>query len=187
MAKVAGNIILHGASGTIGGQIVVRQRGKTVILAQAPGARSKEATPAQVAQQQHFQRAIVYGTSTLADAESKAAYASKATASRSGYNVAVADFMHAPNIDEIDVTNYSGAAGDTIRIRATDDFEVKQVTISIHNADGSLVEAGDAVQQANKIDWIYMATAENTDTAGDRIEIRALDRPGNVADVEQVL
>jgi len=36
MAKVAKNLILHGASGKIGDQIVIRQRGGKVILSQAP-------------------------------------------------------------------------------------------------------------------------------------------------------
>ena len=102
-------------------------------------------------------------------------------------HVAVADFFHAPDIDEIDVTNYRGAVGDTIRIRATDDFKVKQVHVTISNADGSLVEQGDAVQQANEIDWLYTATTANESTAGDRIVIRASDKPGNITEEEKAL
>ena len=34
------------------------------------------------------------------------------------------------------VSGYKGAVGDTIRIRATDDFKVKQVQVTITNADG---------------------------------------------------
>ena len=101
--------------------------------------------------------------------------------------MAVADFFHAPDIDEIDVTNYRGAVGDTIRIRATDDFKVKQVHVTISNADGSLVEQGDAVQQANEIDWLYTATTANESTAGDRIVIRASDKPGNITEEEKAL
>ena len=39
MAKSAKNIILHGAKGKIGDQIVIRQRGGQTILSQAPGTR----------------------------------------------------------------------------------------------------------------------------------------------------
>ena len=39
MAKVAKNIVLFGASGKLGDQIVIRQRGGTTILSQAPGER----------------------------------------------------------------------------------------------------------------------------------------------------
>ena len=97
------------------------------------------------------------------------------------------DFSHAPDIDEIDVTQYKGAVGDTIRIRVTDDFKVKQVQLAIYNADGSLVESGDAVKQTNEIDWLYPATVVNETTAGDRMVIRASDQPGNIAEAEQAL
>ena len=187
MAKVAGNLILHGVSGQIGDQIVIRQRGVKIILSQSPVASEKEATPAQTAHRQRFQQAIVYGQHVLANADDKAAYDSKATGLRNGFNVAVADFMKAPQIDEIDVTHYRGAVGDAIRVRATDDFDVQRVTVSIHSADGALIEEGEAVQQDNVIDWIYTTTAANGDTSGDRIEVRAYDRPGNVTEADQTL
>ena len=57
----------------------------------------------------------------------------------------------------------------------------------IANGDGSVVEQGDAVQQTNGIDWLYTATAVNESTAGDRIEVRASDKPGNIAAAEKVL
>jgi hypothetical protein len=52
--------------------------------------------------------------------------------------VAVTDFLHALDVDEIDVTNYHGAINDSIRMRVTDDFKVKQVQASIPKADGTL-------------------------------------------------
>jgi len=51
MAKVAKNIVLYGASGKLGDQIVIRQRGGQTILSQAPGERETEPTEAQRAQQ----------------------------------------------------------------------------------------------------------------------------------------
>ena len=187
MAKVAGNIVLHGASGMLGDQIVIRQRGGTTILSQAPVRSDKEPSEAQTTHRRRFQRAVLYGKKVIGDAALEAEYAARASALESAYNVAVADFFHAPDIDEIDLSSYYGAVGNTIRIRVTDDFEVKQVTVAIHNGDGSLVEQGDAVQQDDMIDWLYTATAENTEMAGDRIEIHAMDRPGNVAEEEQPL
>jgi hypothetical protein len=138
MAKSAKNIILHGAKGKIGDQIVIRQRGGQTILSQAPGEREKEPTEAQKAQQFKFQQAILYGKAQIADEAAKAAYAAKSDKRRSAYNVAVADFLYAPDVDEIDVTNYHGTINDSIRVRVTDDFKVQQVQVSILNADGSL-------------------------------------------------
>ena len=42
MAKSAKNIVMHGASGKLGNQIVIRQRGGEAILSQAPGKREGE-------------------------------------------------------------------------------------------------------------------------------------------------
>jgi len=187
MAKAGKNLILYGVSGKIGDQIVIRQRGGETILAQAPGKRTGEPTAAQKAQQQKFQQAVIYGKGVIADAGEKAEYEAKAEKGRTAYNVAVADFLHAPQIDEIDVTNYAGNKGDTIRVRATDDFKVVQVHIEIYNSDGSLVEEGDAVQQENGLDWIYTCTVDNTDTSGDKIVVKASDKPGNIATGEEII
>jgi len=70
-------------------------------------------------------------------------------------------------------------------VRATDDFRVTQVQVSIVNADGSVVEEGNAVQQANGIDWLYTATVANESLAGDKIVVRASDKPGNITTLEQ--
>jgi len=158
-----------------------------MVLAQAPGKRQAEATASQKAHQQKFQQAIIYGKSQMADAEAKAEYAAKAGDTRSAFNVAVADFFNAPQIDEIDLKGYSGATGEIIRVGVTDDFKVKQVQVSIVNSDGSLVEQGDAVKQGNEIDWIYTTTIGNPDLAGDKILVKASDKPGNITEGEQNL
>jgi len=75
--------------------------------------------------------------------------------------------------------------GDTIRVRVTDDFKVVQVRVTIVNEDGTQVEEGDAVQQDNMLDWVYTATADGGDTAGDKIVVRASDKPGNITEREQ--
>jgi hypothetical protein len=185
MAKVAGNLILHGASGSLGDQIVIRQRGGQTILSASPTAPKGEPTEAQLAHRKRFQQAVLYGKNL--NPANKAEYAAKADGLLSAYNVAVADFFHAPDIDEIDVTHYSGAIGERIRIRAIDDFKVKQVNVAIYNADGSLVEQGDAVQAENVIDWNYTATALNASLEGDKIIIKVSDNPGNVTEAEEAL
>ena len=41
------------------------------------------------------------------------------------------------------------------------------MVVTIANADGSLVEEGDAVLQPNGLDWVYTATADNPSLEGD--------------------
>jgi hypothetical protein len=77
------------------------------------------------------------------------------------------------------LSGYVGKKGDAIRVQATDDFKVAAVRVRIENGDGSLVEEGAAVQQANALDWVYTATATNADLNGDKITIRASDKPGH--------
>jgi hypothetical protein len=184
MAKVAKNLVLYGSSGKLGEQLVIRNHGGQIILAQAPGERTGEPTAAQAAHQTRFQQAVIYGKTQMADPVAKAAYEEKAEGMQTAFNMAVADFFNAPQIDEVDLTAYAGAVGDTIRVRVTDDFHVAQVHVAIYNADASLVEEGDAVLDANGIDWLYTVTAANADTAGDRIVVRASDQPGNLSEEE---
>ena len=184
---IARNILLHGASGKIGDMLVIRQRGGRTILSQSPGERTKEPSEKQKAQQQRFQQAIIYGKSQMENEASKAEYEAKATNLKSAYNVAVADFFHAPDIEEVDLTAYTGAVGDPIRVRAVDDFKVVKVHVAIFNGDGTTVEEGDAVQDENALDWIYTATAVNESLEGDKIVVTASDNPGNVTENEQVI
>ena len=187
MAKVAKNLVLHGASGMLGDQIVIRSRAGQMMLSSAPGARTTPPTEAQKKHQQRFQQATVYAKAQLADPEKRKAYEERAEGMVTAYNVAVADFLHAPDIDEIDVTGYHGAANEPIRVRVTDDFKVETVHLAVYNGDGTLVEEGDAAQQENKIDWIYTSTAENPSTAGDKIVVLASDRPGNITEEDLML
>ncbi len=186
MAK-ARNLILDGVSGKIGNSIVISQRSGQTIISQAPGKRTKEQSEAQKAHQVEFQQATIYGRSQMIDPASKAEYAAKAGGFKSPYNVAVADFLNAPHVDVIDFSKYTGSLGDPIRVRTTDDFKVVQVFVRINNADGSLVEEGYAVQSDNLLDWIYTATAANESLEGDRIIIRASDKPGNIGEAEESL
>ena len=187
MAKVGRNLVLFGLSGSIGDQIVISQRKSGTVISQSPPERDTEPTEAQRAHQARFQQAVIYAKVQLDDPASKAEYSAKAVKGRSAYNIAVADFLQAPAIDEIDLTNYNGAIGNTIRVRVVDDFKVQQVNVAIHNSDATLVEQGNAVQLPTKVDWLYTATAQNTALSGDRIAVTATDKPGNISELEQTL
>ena len=99
---------------------------------------------------------------------------------RTPFNVAVADFLKAPSIENVNISGYTGNAGDTIRISVMDDFAVKAVTVRITNSDGTLVEEGDAVSDAAGYEWTFTATQINDSLAGDKIEIFVSDIPGNI-------
>lgn len=180
MAESKNNIVIQGFSGKLGNMIVFRQRAGKTIAATAPGERVDTGSPAQQAVRQKFQLAVMYGKSVIADAAKKAEYQAAADNGQSAYNVAVADFWHAPDITEIDVSKYSGLPGQPIRIRVMDDFMVKSVMLAIHNEDGTLVEEGEAVQDTNGLDWTYTTTVDNPNVTMDRITVTATDQPDNL-------
>lgn len=180
MAKVKNNIVTQGLSGTLGGQLVFRQTSRGTVVSVAPQAPSGPPTAAQAAQRTRFQQAVIYAKGQSQDDAVRADYADQAKAQDiSVYNVLLRDFMQAPSIGDVDLTQYTGKVGDLIAITATDDHAVKSVHVKIENSDGSLVEEGDADQQADPNQWLYTATARNTSLAGDKITVSATDNPGH--------
>jgi len=188
MAKVKNNIVTQGLSGTLGGQLVFRQTSRGTEVSVAPQAPTGPASAAQTAQRGRFQQAIIYARGKAQDPAVQAEYAADAKArNQSISNVLVADYFHAPNIEEVNIEAYAGKVGDLIAITATDDHAVKAVTVKIENGDGSLVEEGAAVQQADLNQWLYTATAKNTTLAGDKLTVTATDNPGHATAKTQTL
>lgn len=188
MAESSKNMATEGLRGQVGNFVFRRRKadGK-VFVSHHPGEQEVESSEAQKATRVKFQRATLYGHAAVIDPQVKAEYQAAAKPGQSAYNVAVADFFHAPDIEEVDLSSYSGHVGDEIRIQATDDFGVKQVSVRIENTDATLVEEGQAVLSPDGLLWIYTATAENESLSGDKITITASDRAWNVSREEEVL
>jgi hypothetical protein len=180
MAKQEGNVVTHRLSGKIGDLLVFRQRAGKTVVAKTPTV-SNKVTEAQLAQRRKFQRAVAYAGGVATDPELRDAYAGKTKPGQTFYNLAVADYLHAPDIELIDLSGYHGNPGDVIRIEATDDFAVREVKVVITNPDGILVEEGFAKPEPSGYEWTYTATATNNDLSGDRIDVFASDTPGNIA------
>ena len=187
MAQSKNNIVTHGLSGKVGDILVFSQRNGKTIVSKAPKERTGEASAKQKEQIAKFQQAVLYAKSALQDPATKALYSASADSEKgiSAYNVAVADLLNAPQIEEINLSNYSGNINDTIIIRVTDDFQVAAVKVIINNADGSLVEQGNAKLQG--IEWVYTATVKNDDLSGDKITIQATDIPDNLSEKTETL
>jgi hypothetical protein len=113
----------------------------------------------------------------MADTAAKTVYETKAKGTQV-FALAVADFFNAPAVDEIDLSQYTGKAGETIHIRASDDFEVRGVSVVIHDANGAVLEQGGAVAGGDGA-WTYTATTAVPTGQSVAIEVTATDRPGN--------
>jgi hypothetical protein len=179
MARVKVNPIIEQVSGKMG-DLVFKRYGDEVVLARMP-VNGHEPTAAQLAARERFRRAAQYGKLALAQPEVRARY--QAMSEESGnplFSLMVADFFGAPVVDEVNVSGYTGRAGETIVMQAHDDFEVTGVTVSIRNAGGQMVESGIAAQNPpNSGRWVYTTQQTVTDVSGTVITATASDWPGN--------
>lgn len=184
MAKSKNNVVTYGLSGKVGDLLIFRQRDGKTIVSKIPE-QQKTVSEKQAQQRKRFQQATIYAKIAIAESQTKDLYsaAAKKKQGLTAYNIAVADFFNAPDIETVDLSAYTGAAGDEIRIIVTDDFAVKSVHVQISNSDGSLVEEGEAVNSAGNL-WIYTAAQNNENLDGDKIVITASDLPGNITTEE---
>jgi hypothetical protein len=158
MAKIENNIFLYGVGGMIGHQLVVRQTGQGPVMAVAPRHRDKEPTAAQKAQHDKFRLALQYSKGAAGMPEYQQLAHSRHV---SPQNVATADFLHPPEVHEIDLSHYTGKPGDVIEVRATDDVAVKTVGILIANEQNLVIEQGLMQRGTNdKTLWSYVATKD---------------------------
>ena len=183
MAKVQSNLIIHGLSGMLGKQVVVRRmKNGSYVLAAKPNHHSQEVTEAQKEQREKFRQAILYAKGAQAMAEYQDAAETRGV---SAFNVATADFLHPPEIQKIDVSGYHGAIDETIHIVATDDVKVKTVGVMIVNDDGTLVEKGTAVPgSANTNEWLYTTKCAAASSSV-KIVVDVADLAGQVAEVSE--
>ncbi len=180
MAKSKNNVVTHGLSGLIGDLLVFRQRANKTIVADRPRAFSKPPTAIQLEIRQHFKRAVQYAKTALIDPILKAAYQAMTKLGQTAFNTAFADYQRAPEFDaEVSLESYSGAVGEEITVSVLDDFRVTSVRVEIRNADGSLLEEGEAVQSENGPAWVYTTTMFNSELPGTTIMFTASDLPGN--------
>src|SRR5258708_40348415 len=192
MAHADNSIITGKFKGSLGKQLVFRDwEGKTIV-AKSPKGRSGDPTAAQEETQEKFLLASRYAKSVIksADQSLAEAYATALRPRQNVYSRALEDFMSPPVVKLIDARNYKGRGGDKIVTTAIDDFRVTGVQVEIYAADGTLLEAGNAVQNTNGIQWTYTATQDNPSVAGlagTRIKAIPSDVPGNEGALESTL
>lgn len=182
MARVPKNSLLHGISGKLGNLVLRQVGGQTVVqAAETPGRRAPR-SPAQQAHLDRMYRAQLYAKAQVRDPAAKARYTTGIDLRRrSAYAVAIADYMHAPEISAVDVRRYHGQPGDPIFITATDDFAVVRVSVCLRNAGGSLLEEGPAELLPTGKGWRYTARIATGMGQQVHVEAEACDYAGNVA------
>jgi hypothetical protein len=163
------------------GNFVYKQVGDSVYISKRPTANNSEPSPAQVELRERFRRAALYGKAVIADPVAKAVYAAVAEMRCLPiFSVILTDYMVAPRIREVGLSAYTGRVGETIPIRATDDFQIVAVAIEVSTVQNGIVETSPAVQSTKDPElWLWTAAADATGHGPIQVKITASDRPGN--------
>jgi hypothetical protein len=179
MAKVSSNVVLHGASGQIGRQIVVHQTDHGIVLGVMPGSRpDAKVTPKQLTWREQFAHAVGYAKGAKDRPEYKPLAASR---HYSTFCVATADFLHPPEIVDVDLSHYNGKAGDPIQVRAIDDVQVTEVSLAILTDQSVLVDKGALKRDPiDKTLWHFEAS-KDAGVVHVKLIVDAADLPGHIA------
>lgn len=179
MAKVLRNIVMQGLSGSLGGQLVFRQSrsGHTIVCSKPSFNPNRTFSVAQQAHQDAFREAAAYAQSAKEDA----VYVQKAASlAIRPYNLALADWFHAPELLDIDLNGWNGQVGQIIRVKAMDDVQVTQVMVVIRDGHDVVLEQG-AATQVDSLWWEYITT---TAVSGNlKVLASAKDLPGHDAEM----
>ena len=181
MGEILGNDFVEGSTGLTGRKIVYRQRKGHTFITRRPQKRKKPFTEEELQRQELFLDAITYARAAIADPVIKEIYAGKVKDLESAFNVATSNFYDLPKIKLIDVTGYNGVVGSKILVKAVDKCKVNKVTVVIKSSTGNIIEQGEAVVQANDLDWIYTTTILNSSPSGSNVTAMAFNLPGNSA------
>jgi hypothetical protein len=180
MARSKNNPLTKGLSGMVGKQIVFRTWNGKTFISVAPK-KPKKQSPVQKENRTKFKRATIYAKSMMKDPLKKTEYKdiAKKLQLPNAYTAAITDYMRNPQIEALDLANYSGKADEEIKVTVSKkEFEVQEVEVVVVDQNGEVVEKGKAVKGVAN-EWIYktIKNTESTNTA--KFLIRVRDKTGN--------
>jgi hypothetical protein len=131
--------------------------------------------------QQTHREALRAATTFARLAEHEEVYINKARETGSTpYNIAIVDWLGAPKVLEINVDDWTGESGQTIRVKAKDSVMVARVAVVIRDAEENMLEAGEAVQvEEGSAWWNYRTQSKIKMKPFPIVEATAWDLPGN--------
>lgn len=169
MAKVRTNVIVQGVSGAIGRLIFRLMPNGETYVSSAPDFSKRKFSKGQKEHQSRFQQASLYARDA---AKRHPIYAAMAKGTvKSPYNIALADWWHAPVIHFVERKNES------ILVQASDDVMVVRVEVAIMAEDGKTLMKGDATPSGKDL-WRFVSDVEG------KVVAKVWDLAGNVVSRE---
>lgn len=157
MANIYRNIFIRGLTELLGGQSAsLRTRsGKKILAANPMRADRREDGETEETPQDALRKAATYASF----AHTQEAYVNKARRSEAtAYTIALTDWFEVPEVLEINVDTWTGKPGQTLRVKARDNFMVAGVTVIIRDMDDNVLEKGEAVQSKSGNTWWHYTT-----------------------------
>lgn len=183
MPKVKLNKLIESISGRVGELILYEADGQN--LARRMPEANAERTESQDANSHRFKAAGIYARAATADPLLKAAYEAACVGHQNARNLAIRDAMRPPVIQELHLEGYTGKPAELLRVKATDDFRVKTVLLTIRDPQGNLIEEGPAEWNRETDEWLYLTRVAVA--SGQTVSVAALakDHPGNTAEAQR--
>jgi hypothetical protein len=180
MARMGNNHVMWDVRGMFGKQIVFKKRKTTRYVAAPPNVNeNREASEGEKGNQNVFGHASKRASKLIKDPALKSIYAACATGGQSAYNVATRDARIPPTILGILTHGYTGQPGSVILVQATDNLKVKQVKVCVYDSSKQVIEEGDAVDNGDRLNWMYTTTVSHDNASDCSIEVKAYDLAGN--------
>jgi hypothetical protein len=103
------------------------------------------------------------------------------------YNLALADYLGKPQVLDIDIRGWTGEIGQSILIKATDNFWVLSLCLVIRDGN-TILEEGEAGQSTQDgLLWKYTTRTPIVRKPGIYLDAYAHDLPGNAGEYHLVL
>ena len=183
MPKVKFNQLINSLSGRVGNLIFYQADGQS--LSRTVPEITPERSEKQKANSDRFLAAQKYAADALADPILKAAYKAACRGHQNPRNLAIRDAMRPPVVQSINLDHYTGKPGQIVVVKATDDFRVLEVTVTLRGQTGELIEERLAELSSDVGEWRYTTTMEVPSGQSVSVSVMAKDIPGNTAECQR--
>ena len=183
MPKVKFNKLIDSLRGHVGNFIFYEADGQN--LSRTMPEITAERTEKQTANSDRFLAAQRYAAAALTDPLLKAAYKAACRGHQNPRNLAIRDAMRPPVVESVNLEGYTGRPDQMIRVKATDDFRVVEVKVSVRGSAGELIEEGLAELGLEQGEWRYRTRAEVPSGQSVLVVAVAQDGPGNTAESQR--
>lgn len=180
MAQVRNNTFIDGISGKVGKDLIFKTwNGKTFVYMKAKKPKTQSAK--QKENRGKFKKATWFAKMMMEDPMKKAEYWEKAKKLKlsNAYTAAITEYMRSSEIVDVDISGFSGKAGDEIKVTARKkDFEVVMAEVIIEDRTGKVMEKKKLTRSSFGGKWIF--NAKENFKEGHSIHVICKDRCGNM-------